>query len=120
MYGDVPYVENFGYCPICGHDSFDEVKDTGSHLILIRVRKRFGDLVRTADFITAPDHSYHINILVTKDGKSVHEAKHTVNKDHGNILYHACINKGYYIDSVYIDKEKSDVYIERPFGKEER
>ena len=122
MYWDaIPYIETFARCPICKDDMFDEIEeDTGSHTILVRIRKRWDDVMYTVDFITAPDGSYHINALATKSGNVVKDRKHTVSLEKGNELYKRCLDAGYYVTDVYFDSAKAKLGFEVPFGKEVR
>jgi hypothetical protein len=120
MYWDaIPYIETFARCPICGDDCFDEIEeDTGSHTILIRVRRIYDDTVWVGDFITAPDNTYHINVLATKNGDVVRDRKRTVSLEKGNEVFKKCLDAGYYVTDVYFDFKKAKLGFEVPFGKE--
>lgn len=117
----IPYIETFPRCPICKGDMFDEIEeDTGNHTILVRIRRRYDEVMYTVDFITAPDGTYHINVLATKNGNVIREKKRAVFLEKGNELYKKCIDAGYYVTDVYFDSEKAQLGFEVPFGKEVR
>lgn len=115
----IPYIETFARCPICKDDMFDEIEeDTGSHTILVRIRKIYDDTVWVGDFITAPDGSYHINVLATKNGNVIKDKRRTVSLEKGNEVFKKCLDAGYYVVSTYFDFKKSDLEFGVPFGKE--
>lgn len=120
MYWDcIPYIEEFPCCPLCKDDMFDEIEeDAGSHTILVRIRRIYDDTVWIGDFITAPDNTYHINVLATKNGNVVRDKKRTVSLEKGNEVFKKCLDAGYYITDVYFDSKKARLGFEVPFGKE--
>jgi hypothetical protein len=120
MYWDcIPYIEEFPCCPLCKNDMFDEIEeDNESHTILVRIRRIYDDTVWIGDFITAPDNTYHINVLATKNGNVVRDKKRTVSLEKGNEVFKKCLDAGYYVTDVYFDSEKAKLGFEVPFGKE--